>query len=51
MYSELIKLSTEELKEKIKFGEQAGGVYGIKLVEMCTDILNHRALKGGEDVS
>ncbi len=51
MYSELIKFSTEELREKIAFGEQAGGPYGIKLVEMCTDVLNHRALKGGEDVS
>ncbi len=44
MYSQLVKLSTEELKEKIKLGEQAGGPYGVKLVEMCTDIINHREL-------
>ncbi len=44
MYSQLVKLSTEELKHKVEFAERAGGVYGVKLAEMCTDIINHREL-------
>lgn len=42
MYSQLMELSNEELRNKIEFGEGAGGPYGIRLVNMCTDILNSR---------
>ena len=45
MYNELIKLTNEELEQKIEFGEHAGGTNGMKLVNTCNSILNERALK------
>lgn len=45
-YTELNKLTNEELKAKIEFGESAGGIHGMRLVKSCNDILNKRALEG-----